>query len=421
MSAPTYPFFRVIQEHVRRAGELIELSPDVATLLSEPRSEVVVNFPVRMDDGSLRMFNGYRVQHNNLLGPYKGGIRYHPDVNIDEIKALAALMTWKCALLEIPFGGAKGAVRCAPGELSDNERMRVTRRFTHALGMNIGPDHDIPAPDVGTGPREMAWMMDTYMNSVGAFHKNAQRGVVTGKPVVVGGSHGRVKATGQGVTHCASEWARSQNLTLQGARISVQGFGNVGSHAALLCCELGAKLVAVSDHTGHLVHPKGLDARALADHVMRTGGIRGFGGAEACSREEFFREKSEIFIPAALENQVGEVEARLLDTRVVIEGANGPVSPAGEEVLAARGIEVVPDILANAGGVTVSYYEWLQNRLSERWTLQEVDAKLERAMIAAYRRVSERAAQRRCSMRLSAYGLALSVLSEGYDARGIFP
>lgn len=421
MSAPAYPFFRVIQEHVRRAGELIELSTDVGTLLSEPRSEVVVNFPVRMDDGSLRMFNGYRVQHNNLLGPYKGGIRYHPDVNIDEIKALAALMTWKCALLEIPFGGAKGAVKCAPTELSDNERMRVTRRFTHALGMNIGPDHDIPAPDVGTGPREMAWIMDTYMNSVGAWNKNAQRGVVTGKPVVVGGSHGRVKATGHGVMLCASEWMKSQGLPIEGARLVVQGFGNVGSHAALLCCELGAKLVAVSDHTGHLVHPRGIDARALAEHVQKTGGVSGFGGAEACSREDFFRARAELFIPAALENQVGEEEARWLQVRAVIEGANGPVSPAGEAVLAERGIEVVPDILANAGGVTVSYYEWLQNRLSQRWTLEEVDTKLERAMVSAYRRVADHAKKRGCSLRMSAYGLALSVLSEGYETRGIFP
>lgn len=421
MSQVPYPFFRVIQSHVTEAAERMALAPDLSALLSQPRSEIVVHFPVRMDSGELRMFTGYRVQHNNLLGPFKGGIRYHPDVNVDEIKALASLMTWKCALLEIPFGGAKGAVKFEPRELSAAERMRVTRRFTHALGRNIGPDHDIPAPDVGTGPAEMAWMMDTYMNSVGVMEKNAQRGVVTGKPLACGGSYGRDKATGQGVAHCVEEWAREHALDLKGKKVIIQGFGNVGGHAGHLLSALGAQVVAVGDHTGYLVHAKGFDLPALSKHTRLSGGVRGYGGAELCSRDEFFATEADFFVPAALENQVGAHEAQLLKVRAIVEGANGPVSPDGEAVLASRGIDVVPDILANAGGVTVSYYEWLQNRRSERWTLQEVDNKLEAAMRNAYRRVSAQAKRMGTNRRLAAYGLALEALRESYEVRGIFP
>ncbi len=421
MNQASYPFFRVIQNHVAEAARRMDLAPDIGALLSQPRTELVVHFPVRNDAGELCMFTGYRVQHNNLLGPFKGGIRYHPDVNVDEIKALAALMTWKCALLDIPFGGAKGAVKCDPRQLSANERMRVTRRFTHALGRNIGPDHDIPAPDVGTGPSEMAWMMDTYMNSVGVLEKNAQRGVVTGKPLACGGSHGRAKATGQGVAHCVEEWAREHRLALKGTRVIIQGFGNVGGHAAILLSALGVSVVAVGDHTGYLVQPKGLDVHALSEHVRVHGGVRNYGGAELCSRDQFFAAEAEFFVPAALENQVSSHEAGLLRVRAVVEGANGPISPEGEAELTARGVDVVPDILANAGGVTVSYYEWLQNKRSERWTLEEVDAKLEWAMLRAYRRVSEQAKQMGTNRRIAAYSLALAALREGYEARGIFP
>jgi glutamate dehydrogenase (NAD(P)+) len=419
--AERYEFYRVVQSYIEQASHVMELPHDVSVLLSEPRNEVVVNFPVRMDNGKLEIFTGYRIQHNNLLGPYKGGIRYHPDVNRDEIKALASLMTWKCALMEIPFGGAKGAVRCEPSTLSTAELMRITRRFTHQLGVNIGPDHDIPAPDVGTGPQEMAWMMDTYMNSSSSTQKNAQRAVVTGKPVAVGGSLGRVKATGQGVAHCVSEWGQENGLKLDGATATVQGFGNVGSHAGLILQDMGVKIVAVSDHSGHIIQPKGLDARALYEHVKRDGRIAGFGGAESCSQDDFFSAKADFFIPAALENQVGENEARALNVRAVVEGANGPCNPAGDRVLAERGIEVVPDILANAGGVTVSYYEWLQNKRSERWNLQEVDSKLEMAMIRGYQRVRDFSKRHKCSRRVAAYGLALEALAECYALRGIFP
>ncbi len=421
MKAANYAFFRVVQSYLERAAQAVELSEDVAAMLSQPKTELIVHFPVRMDSGKLHMFTGYRIQHNNILGPYKGGIRYHPNVNLDEVRALAAMMTWKCALMNIPFGGAKGAVKCDPHALSQGERMRLTRRFTHELGSNIGPDHDIPAPDLGTGPQEMAWLMDTYMNSTMGNQKNAQRAVVTGKPVAVGGSLGRVKATGQGVVHCLTQWANDHDVPLEGARAIIQGFGNVGSHVALLLEVLGVKVVAVSDHAGSLRDDRGLDVLELANHVKQAGSIVGFEPAEPISRDEFFGTQAEFFVPGALENQVGAHEARLLQVKVVAEGANGPVNPEGEAILAARGIEVIPDVLANAGGVTVSYYEWLQNKRNERWNLQDVDLKLETAMIHSYRAVRDAARELDVSMRIAAYGLALKSLSDCYALRGVFP
>jgi glutamate dehydrogenase (NAD(P)+) len=416
-----YAFFRVVQSYLERAAVAIELPPDVSVMLSQPRTELIVHFPVRMDSGRLQMFTGYRIQHNNILGPYKGGIRYHPDVNLDEVRALAAMMTWKCALMDIPFGGAKGAVKCNPQVLSEGERMRLTRRFTHELGNNIGPDHDIPAPDVGTGPQEMAWIMDTYMNRVSSDLKNAQRAVVTGKPISCGGSYGRVKATGQGVVHCLLEWAREHELAVEGTRAIVQGFGNVGSHAAMILSELGVRIVAVNDHTGSVRNDRGLDVRALMQHVKRAGGVAGFELADSITREEFFSTEADFFLPAALENQVGEAEAKLLKVKVIAEGANGPVNPEGEAILEARGIEIIPDVLANAGGVTVSYYEWLQNKRMERWTLHEVDTKLETRMVHCYQRVREVCKELKLSMRIAAYALALRSLADSYAVRGVFP
>jgi glutamate dehydrogenase (NAD(P)+) len=421
MSQQHYAFFRVIQSYLERASRAIELSDDVTVMLSQPKTELIVHFPVRMDSGHLRMFTGYRIQHNNLLGPYKGGIRYHPDVNLDEVKALAAMMTWKCAVMDIPFGGAKGAVKCDPRTMSETERMRLTRRFTHALVGSIGPDHDIPAPDVGTGPQEMAWLLDTYMNAVEAKQKNAQLAVVTGKPISCGGSQGRVKATGQGVVHCLAEWARDHKVDLQGARAIVQGYGNVGAHAAMILDALGTKVVAVSDHSGSLRNDQGFDTLMLMQHVKRMGGIAGFEHAEAITRDEFFATPADFFIPAALENQIGEHEAKLLNVKVVAEGANGPTAPSGETLLEQRGIDIIPDVLANAGGVTVSYYEWLQNRRMERWNLQEVDSKLEIMMVRAYHKVRDLSRDRRVPMRIGAYAIALQSLADCYGARGVFP
>jgi len=416
-----YEFFVVIQGYLERAAKVAELQPHVALMLSQPKNELIVHFPVRMDSGEWRLFKGYRIQHNNLLGPFKGGMRFHEDVRLDDVKALASMMTWKGALMDIPFGGAKGGIKCNPRELSSGELMRVTRRFTHALGSNIGPEYDIPAPDVGTNSQIMAWMMDTYMNTVGHVEKNAQRRVVTGKSIACGGSLGREKATGQGAVHCIVEWARDRNFNLEGKTAIVQGFGNVGSHTALLLSKLGVSTIAVGDHTGYMKSKDGFNPHKLTEHVKRTGGVKGYEAGGECSREEFFTTKADIFVPAALENQVGLEEGKMLEVRLVAEGANGPCSPEGEKALLDRGIDILPDVLCNAGGVTVSYYEWVQNKRSESWELEEVDERLEKAMRNAYRRTTTFAREHKVDMRIAAYALALRRLQMAYQERDIFP
>ncbi|MCB9707471.1 MAG: Glu/Leu/Phe/Val dehydrogenase [Myxococcales bacterium] len=421
MNTERYQFFDVIQGYLEKAAALIQLPPHVAKLLAQPKNELIVYFPVQMDSGEIRVFKGYRIQHNNLLGPYKGGLRYHETVSLDDLKALASMMTWKCALMEIPFGGAKGGVKVNPRDLSTDELMRLTRRFTHALGSNIGPDYDIPAPDVGTNAQIMVWMMDTYMNTIGHVEKNAQRRIVTGKSITSGGSHGREKATAQGVVHCITEWAREQRMDLEAKTAIVQGFGNVGSNTAMLLAKLGVSTLAVGDHSGYMQNPEGFNPHKLAEYCKQHGSIDGYPQGQPCSREAFFATKADIFVPAALENQVGEEEAHLLDVRLVAEGANGPTNPKGEIILQERGIDIIPDILANSGGVTVSYYEWVQNRRSETWDLEEVDERLEKAMKRAYQRVSLMARQLNCSKRLACYGLALHALKAAYMERGIFP
>ena len=418
---PKYEFFKVVQSYLDEASALIELPPYINTILQQPKNEIIVNFPVRMDDGSIRLFKGYRIQHNNLLGPFKGGIRYHESVTLDDIKALAAMMTWKCALMNLPLGGGKGGIKFNPNEVSRSELQRITRRFFHALGANIGPETDIPAPDVGTDAKTMAWAMDTYMNTVGQFFKQAVKGVVTGKPVASGGTYGREKATGQGLVHCITEWAEERDFDLGGATLTVQGFGNVGSHAAVILSKLGVSMIAVGDHTGYLYNPEGFNPHKLQDYVKKHRSIAGYPNGKAISREEFFRIKADIFIPAALENQIGPEEAAALQVRLIGEGANGPCSPEGERVALERGIDILPDVLANSGGVTVSYYEWVQNKRSETWTLEEVDLRLEKAMKRAYREVVEMARQKSCTLRLAAYAVALQRIAAAYGEREIFP
>ena len=418
---PKYEFFKVIQGYLDEVAKLIELPNYITTILSQPKNEIIVNFPVRMDDGTIRLFKGYRIQHNNLLGPFKGGIRYHKSVTLDDLKALAAMMTWKCALMNLPLGGGKGGIKFDPNEVSRDELQRITRRFFHALGANIGPETDVPAPDVGTDGRTMAWAMDTYMNSVGQLWKQSVKGVVTGKPVASGGTLGREKATGQGVVHCITEWAEERDFQLGGSTLIVQGFGNVGSNTAVLLSKLGASTIAVGDHTGYLYNPEGFNPHKLQDYVKRNRSIAGYPGGKAISRDEFFKIKADIFIPAALENQVGVAEADMLQVRLVAEGANGPCTPEGEKVLLERGIDILPDVLANSGGVTVSYYEWVQNKRSESWSLEEVDARLEKAMKRAYREVGEMARQKKCSLRVAAYCVALQRIAAVYGEREIFP
>ena len=416
-----YEFFKVIQGYLDEAAALIELPPYIHTILQQPKNEIIVNFPVRMDDGTVRLFKGYRIQHNNLLGPFKGGVRYHENVSLDDVKALAAMMTWKCALMNLPLGGGKGGIKFNPNEVSRSELQRITRRFFHSLGSNIGPETDIPAPDVGTDAKMMAWAMDTYMNTVGQLMKQAVKGVVTGKPVACGGTHGREKATGQGLVHCITEWAEERDFDLGGSTMIVQGFGNVGSHTAVILSKLGVSTIAVGDHTGYLYNPEGFNPHKLQDYVRKNRSIAGYPGGKSISREEFFKIKADIFAPCALENQIGTDEARWLQVKLVGEGANGPCTPDGERILLERGIDILPDVLANSGGVTVSYYEWVQNKRSESWSLEEVDTKLERGMKRAYADVTSMARTRKLGMRVAAYAVALERIQAIYRERDIFP
>ena len=418
---PEFKFFKVVQDYIEQAADLIELPKYLRNILPEPKNEIIVHFPVRLDSGEVELFKGYRIQHNNILGPFKGGLRFHPSAGLDDFKALASLMTWKCSLIGVPFGGAKGGIKFDPRLYSTAEIERITRRFIHSLGNNIGPDSDIPAPDVGTGEQTMAWAMDTYVNTNGRGGNQANRGVVTGKPVAVGGTLGRTKATGQGVVHCIVDWADRHAFDLEGKKLMVQGFGNVGSHTAVLLSHLGVSLIAVGDHTGYLYNPEGFNTYRLQEYVRKTGSIQGYPNGETISRSEFFQVTADIFVPAALENQIGAEEARALQVRLIAEGANGPTNPAGEAVLAERGIPVLPDVLANAGGVTVSYYEWVQNRRSESWTITDVDERLEKAMRAGCQHMHDLAHRYGCSYRLACCAAALDRLKIVYEQRGIFP
>jgi len=404
-----------------RAAKISGISPVVRDILSQPKNELIINFPVRMDSGEWRMFKGYRVQHSNILGPYKGGIRYHELVSLDEVKALASWMTYKCALHDIPFGGGKGGIKFMPRQHSMSEIERITRRFTHALGSNIGPEYDIPAPDVGTNGQIMVWMMDTYMNVVGFTDKNANRRVVTGKTLASGGSHGRETATGQGIVHCIIEWARDRRFELNGASYTVQGFGNVGSHASKILARTGATLVATGDYKGYIANNHGLNPFKLAEHVQRTGSVAEYPGSTPITREEFFATHADICIPAALELEIGVPEAKALNVKLVVEGANGPTETAAEPIIAEKGIDLIPDILANSGGVVVSYYEWLQNKRSERWDLEEVEDRLAKRMKRTYLAVSEYAKHKKCDWRMAAMGIALERIAKAYSERGIFP
>ena len=406
---------------VLEAAEILNLPRHLQLILSEPKNELMVHFPVRRDDGSFQLFKGYRVQHNNILGPYKGGMRYHPDVSLDHIKSLAVLMTMKCSLLGLPLGGAKGGVQVAPGQLSQDELMRLTRRFTTALASNIGPDHDIPAPDMGTNAQVMAWMADTYMNTIGPALRNLGSSVVTGKPPEFGGSRGREKATGQGLVFVLEEILPELGISINGMNFSVIGYGNVGSWASRLLGEQGARLRAVLDHTGAIREDRGISPQDLGAHVEKTGGVAGFEAAASVGTEEFYRTPVDVFIPAALEQMIDQEEASLLDCKVVAEGANAPTTPEAERSLLDRGVSVLPAVLCNAGGVTVSYFEWKQNRQAETWDLQEVDAQLHRHMYSAALRVKQAALDHKTDMRTAAHLAALEHIGKVYHLRGIFP
>ncbi|HLG20236.1 MAG TPA: Glu/Leu/Phe/Val dehydrogenase [Bdellovibrionota bacterium] len=405
----------------QKAADLMELDPAVRTILSQPKNEITISFPVRMDNGDLTLFRGYRIQHNNILGPYKGGIRYHPQVDLDEVKALASWMTFKAALVDLPFGGAKGGVTVNPRELSPTEKMKLTRRFTHALGTNIGPEYDIPAPDVGTDSQTMVWIMDTFMNAQTAVERNSQRHVVTGKTLTAGGSEGRKEATGQGLVYALRSWADEEDIDLSKMTFAVQGFGNVGYHAALLLEKRGARLVAAQDYRGTVYNKNGIDSKALGSYVERTGSVADYPEAESAAAKEFFGLKCDILVPAALEAQITEENAPKIKAQVIAEGANGPTTEAADKILRERGITVLPDILANAGGVTVSYFEWVQNKTMDHWSFQVVDEKLAYTMRRAFHKTYEASKKYSTNLRSAAYCVALEKIQQAYRERGIFP
>ncbi|HEY8478076.1 MAG TPA: Glu/Leu/Phe/Val dehydrogenase [Chloroflexota bacterium] len=408
---------RVALEQFDAAADRLRLDPGMRALLRSCKRELTVHFPVVMDDGRIEVFTGYRVQHNLARGPAKGGIRYHPSVDLDEVKALAMWMTWKCALVQIPYGGAKGGVVCDPKRLSRKELERVTRRYTTEISLLLGPDRDIPAPDINTDPQVMAWIMDTY-----SMHQGYSiPAVVTGKPLSVGGTEGRLEATGRGLAFVVRETARALGMSLSGARVAIQGFGNVGQAAAKALQQLGARVVAVSDVNGGVYREGGLDITSLQRYEEEVGTVVGYPGAAPLTNQQLLQLDCDILVPAAVGGVITEQNADGVRAKVIAEGANGPTTPAAERMLLERGVVVVPDILANAGGVTASYFEWVQDRESFFWTAQEVYGRLERVMVRAFDDVWRTAREHGVDLRLAAYTLAVQRVVEATTTRGIYP
>ncbi len=398
------------------AAQKLGLDPGLYKVLREPVRETKVSIPIAMDDGRIEVFIGYRVLHNIARGPGKGGIRFDKNVNLDEVRALAAWMTWKCAVVNIPFGGAKGGVICDPGSMSRSELERLTRRYTAELMDLFGPEKDVPAPDMGTNPQTMAWIMDTY--SMHARHTVTS--VVTGKPLSLGGSRGRVEATGRGLMLICREAAPLRSLTLDKCRIVVQGFGNVGSIAARMCYEAGSKVLAVSDIVGGIVSETGIDMPALTAHYEKARSFEGFPGVRKISNTDLLELECDILIPAANENQIRGKNAPDIKAKIIVEGANGPTTQRADEILNAKGILVVPDILANAGGVTVSYFEWVQDRAGFFWRESEVNERLEDIMVQSFRDVAAMAEKYNVSFRIAAYMLGISRVAHDTMVRGLY-
>jgi len=385
--------------------------------LKHPKRTLIVDVPIELDNGTVAHFEGYRVQHNTSRGPGKGGVRYHQDVTLSEVMALAAWMSVKAAAINLPFGGAKGGIRIDPRNYSLPELERITRRYTSEIGVIIGPSKDIPAPDVNTNAQTMAWMMDTYSMNEGV----TTTGVVTGKPISLGGSLGRVQATGRGVFVTGCEAARDLGLAVEGARVVIQGFGNVGATAARLFQQAGAKVIAVQDHTGGVYHQAGLDIAALTGYAQQHGGVAGAPQADPLTADAFWALESDILIPAALENQITHRNAGAIRTRILIEGANGPTTPEADDILSDKGVWIVPDVLANAGGVTVSYFEWVQDFSSFFWTEDEINRRLESMMRAAYAATAQVAKTHKVSLRTAAFIVACTRILEARQVRGLYP
>ncbi len=399
--------------HFRKAVKLLDLSPALAALLWAPLREIRVQIPLELDSGELRTFTGWRVQHDNARGPMKGGLRYHPSVDRDSMAGLASLMTWKTAAVNLPFGGAKGGIQCDPSALAPRELERLTRRFVDQIQDVIGPTRDIPAPDVNTNPQVMAWVFDQYSRTQG--HAPA---VVTGKPLDLYGCRGRDAATGRGVLLIAREILKDIGMPVKGTRFAVQGFGNVGSHATRLLFEEGARVVAVADSAGGVANPQGLDVAALFEHAKANGTPRGFGGGRAISAKEVLTAECDVLVPAALEGAITSENAAEVNAKLVVEGANAPMSPEADELLERRGIIVVPDLLASAGGVAVSYFEWIQNLQQLTWEEERVNAELEKVLREAYERVAHLAKTRKVSLRTAAYLTAVGRVAKAATLRG---
>jgi len=409
--------FESMMSRFQIAAEHLGLDQEIYDVLKTPAKQVIVSLPVTMDNGSIKVFEGYRVIHSTILGPSKGGIRYDMEVNIDEVKALAAWMTWKCAVVDIPYGGAKGGIKCNPREMSAGEVERLTRAFTQAMMDVIGEDRDIPAPDMGTGPREMAWMMDQYSRNMGKTINS----VVTGKPIVLGGSLGREEATGRGVMISALAAMEKQKINPFKATCAIQGFGNVGSWAATLLEERGVSVVAISDLTGGYYNKEGIDIqKAYKYRVGNNGSLEGFEGAEKMDADELLLLDVDVLVPAAIEDVITKHNADKIQAKLIVEGANGPTSAKADKILNDKGILAVPDILANAGGVTVSYFEWVQNRLGYGWTRERVSRRSDRIMKTAFDRVYKIAEKHKTSMRIAAYIVAIDKVAKTYKYRGGF-
>jgi glutamate dehydrogenase (NAD(P)+) len=409
--------YEIAKFQLRKVADTFAIDPNLVNVLQECKKSLAVSVPVSMDDGRTQVFQGYRVTHNVARGPSKGGIRYHPDVTLDEVKALAMWMTWKCALSGIPFGGAKGGVVCNPKTMSEGELQRMTRRFTSEIINEIGPEKDIPAPDVGTDGRVMAWIFDTYSMNKG----HSVLGVVTGKPLTIGGSLGREEATARGALYCVREAVRKRQMSLQGTTVAVQGFGNVGSYLAKFLAEDGATVIAVSDSTSGLYNPNGIDVQAAIAQKSETGSLAGLRGADPISNDDLLLLDCDVLAPCALEQVITAENADKVKARIIVEGANGPVTPTADEILEEKGILVLPDILANAGGVVVSYFEWVQGLQEYFWKEAEVNAKLNDIITRAFNETWAVMESRSVSMRLAAYGLAVQRVAEATVTRGIYP
>ncbi|MEW5975807.1 MAG: Glu/Leu/Phe/Val dehydrogenase [Acidobacteriota bacterium] len=409
--------FDIVKTHIETAAKVLELPGDLVETMIQPRRTLIVSFPVRMDNGEIHIFEGYRVQHNIARGPAKGGIRYHPDVTLEQTKALASLMTWKCATVNIPYGGGKGAVVCNPKKMSQGELERLTRRYTSEILVMIGPDRDIPAPDVNTDSQTMAWVMDTYSMTMG----HSVLGVVTGKPVSLGGSRGRDEASARGAWYNIREACKVKNVHLDHARVAIQGFGSVGYTTARLLSEDGAKIVALSDSKGGVINLKGIDIQEARKHKQKTGGLQGLKGCDPISNAELLELKCDILVPAALENQITGANAIRVKASIVAEAANAAITPAADDELVRKETFLIPDILCNAGGVIVSYFEWVQDLQGLFWSEAEVNNQLEKIMVRSFKEVHDLSLKKKRHMRDAAYLQAVGRVADATRVRGLFP